>query len=49
LREGKIVPIPRTQTEGLEFWSGYEDSRYLSASKLKGNEVSEMRIKKKAH
>ena len=48
LREGKIIPIPTTQTEGFELWSGYEDSRYVTASKLKGNEVKNMKIKKKA-
>ena len=42
LRNGEIVPIPMSRTDGFELWSGYESAQDLSLqilrkSKLKSN------------
>ena len=46
LRNGKIVPIPATKTEGFGVWSGYQDTRDVHINALKGKEQKHMKIKK---
>ena len=46
LRSGKITPIPITKTEGFEVWSGYQETRDVYITALKGNEQKNMTIKK---
>ena len=46
LRNGKIVPIPFSKTQGFEVWSGYSDVKNLHISSLKNNEQKHMKIKK---
>ena len=47
LRKGQITPIPVSKTEGFGVWIGYEESKDLHISVLKGREQKNLRIKKK--
>ena len=46
LRKGHITPIPISKTKGFGVWSGYEETRDLHISVLKGNEQKHLSIKK---
>ena len=48
IRTGEVEPIPVTQTENLDNWSGYSSEVYLSRQDLKVTERSKrMKINKK--
>lgn len=46
LRNGKIVPISVHKTSGFNVWSGYQETRDVHISALKGKEQKNMKIKK---
>ena len=46
LRNGDIVPIPISKTKGFGVWTGYEHTRYIHISVLKGKEQKHLSIKK---
>ena len=46
LRKGHITPISVSKTKGFGVWSGYEETRDLHISVLKGNEHKHLSIKK---
>lgn len=46
LRNGQIVPIPVHKSKGFKVWSGYKETRDLTAKALKGNEQKHLHIEK---
>lgn len=46
LRNGDIVPIPVSKARGFDIWTGYEETRNLHISALKGKEQKHLGIKK---
>ena len=46
LRKGDIVPIPVSKTKGFGVWTGYEHTRHVQISALKGKEQKHLSIKK---
>ena len=46
IREGKIVPIPMSQTKGFDYFHGYEGTIDLHFSVLKKHKVTSLKIKK---
>ena len=46
LRKGDIVPIPVSKTKGFNVWTGYEETKNLHISALKGKEQRHLSIEK---